>query len=108
MILEIERKSASVLLFTFTNNSRIPVLLYLQGIKVRGESSKRLSRGELVKGSFFWKTRRSQHNPNEIILGEFRADAPLPKEPLTVKTTGATGFSTNAGTSVINWVHKVS
>ena len=108
MKLQIERKSASVLLFTFTNNSRIPMLLYIQRIKVRGESSKRFSRGELVEGSFFWKTRRSQHNPYEIILGEFRADAPLPKESLTVKTIAASGFSTNAGTSTMDWTHKVS
>lgn len=107
MNLSIKRKSASVLLFTFTNNSRIPVLLYLRGIEVRGESSKRFSKGELVEGSFYWKTRRSQHNPNEVIVGEFRADTPLPKDTLTVKTTGASGFSTNAGTSTIIWAHKV-
>ncbi len=61
-----------------------------------------------MEGSFFWKTRRSQHNPEELILGEFRAEAPLPEEPLTVLTVGATGFSTNAGTSIMNWVHEVS
>lgn len=107
MKLQIERKSDSLLLFTFTNDSRIPMLLYIQQIEVRGESSKRFSRGELVEGSFFWKTRRSQHNPDELILGEFRADASLPKGPLTVRTVAANGFSTNAGTSTINWTHKV-